>query len=63
MKFVYPKLNILDQGEMAGITRKSSAAVFPLWSLKDQNGCVNSRENNINNFTQISIAYYRFNLR
>ena len=48
------------QGAMAGITRKISVIVFPLWPLQNQNGWVKSRENSMKNIIEISIAYQRF---
>ena len=48
---------------MAGITKKSSVAAFPLWSFQKQNGWVKRRGNNMKDIIEISIAYCYFHLR
>ena len=64
MKTLYPDLIILDIRCVAGITQKSGAAAFPLWSLQKQNSCVKRNENNMKDIVVIPIIiYWRFHLR
>ena len=48
---------------MAGTTKKSSVAVFPLWSLQKQNVWVKTSENNMKAIIGISVAYWLVHLR
>ena len=65
MKIIYPNLDILIKGVMAGITLKICVAtfLFPLWSLPKLKSLVKISENNMKDIIGTYIASWRVHLR